>query len=220
MQHSWDTGWCKSFWHLASGHPCSSQVLSTICDKLISHQLVNSTEVLKWLREILIRRNKFLLKNKVGTPNQVSLVWGGTLFTIGTSFLCMSLFWQLFSDSLFPKVLALQVNLLAGAKCLSLCLKIVHCVHCTWVLFCSGVCHPWQLHSYLPEGPNQAGGVPLPVPLEPWRRGSAGGHVLLPSPLWGSWHPLLCRRSARSDHPPQLRHLLRVCLGQQHDGDQ
>ncbi|XP_046892611.1 neurofibromin isoform X2 [Hypomesus transpacificus] len=48
----------ETFWDI------SSQVLSTICDKLISHQLVNSTEVLKWLREILIRRNKFLLKNK------------------------------------------------------------------------------------------------------------------------------------------------------------
>ncbi|XP_062328216.1 neurofibromin isoform X4 [Osmerus eperlanus] len=48
----------ETFWDI------SSQVLSTICDKLISHQLVNSTEVLKWLREILICRNKFLLKNK------------------------------------------------------------------------------------------------------------------------------------------------------------
>lgn len=44
---------------------CSSQVLSLICRKLIGQQIVNGTEVLKWLREILICRNKFLLKNKV-----------------------------------------------------------------------------------------------------------------------------------------------------------
>lgn len=43
----------------------SSQVLFLICRKLTSQQLVNGTEVLKWLREILICRNKFLLKNKV-----------------------------------------------------------------------------------------------------------------------------------------------------------
>lgn len=28
--------------------------------------MINSTEILKWLREILICRNKFLLRNKVG----------------------------------------------------------------------------------------------------------------------------------------------------------
>ena len=44
----------------------SSQVLFLICRKLIGQQMVNGTEVLKWLREILICRNKFLLKNKVG----------------------------------------------------------------------------------------------------------------------------------------------------------
>lgn len=43
----------------------SSQVLFLICRKLTSQQMVNGTEVLKWLREILICRNKFLLKNKV-----------------------------------------------------------------------------------------------------------------------------------------------------------
>lgn len=43
----------------------SSQVLFLICCKLTSQQMVNGTEVLKWLREILICRNKFLLKNKV-----------------------------------------------------------------------------------------------------------------------------------------------------------
>ena len=45
--------------------PFSSQVLFLICRKLIGHQIVNGTEVLKWLREILICRNKFLMKNKV-----------------------------------------------------------------------------------------------------------------------------------------------------------
>uniref|UniRef100_A0A674CQW5 Neurofibromin 1 n=1 Tax=Salmo trutta TaxID=8032 RepID=A0A674CQW5_SALTR len=49
----------ETFWDI------SSQVLFLICKKLIGHQMVNSTEVLKWLREILICRNKFLLKNKV-----------------------------------------------------------------------------------------------------------------------------------------------------------
>uniref|UniRef100_A0A668ASB0 Neurofibromin 1 n=1 Tax=Myripristis murdjan TaxID=586833 RepID=A0A668ASB0_9TELE len=49
----------ETFWDI------SSQVLFLICRKLIGHQMVNGTEVLKWLREILICRNKFLLKNKV-----------------------------------------------------------------------------------------------------------------------------------------------------------
>ncbi|XP_066552238.1 neurofibromin isoform X3 [Amia ocellicauda] len=48
----------ETFWEI------SSQVLFFICKKLIGHQIINSTEILKWLREILICRNKFLLKNK------------------------------------------------------------------------------------------------------------------------------------------------------------
>ncbi|XP_072557475.1 neurofibromin isoform X1 [Paramormyrops kingsleyae] len=48
----------ETFWDI------SSQVLYLICKKLIGHQMINSTEILKWLREILICRNKFLLKNK------------------------------------------------------------------------------------------------------------------------------------------------------------
>ncbi|XP_016516898.1 neurofibromin isoform X3 [Poecilia formosa] len=48
----------ETFWDI------SSQVLFLICRKLIGQQMVNRTEVLKWLREILICRNKFLLKNK------------------------------------------------------------------------------------------------------------------------------------------------------------
>ncbi|XP_029372563.1 neurofibromin isoform X3 [Echeneis naucrates] len=50
----------ETFWDI------SSQVLFLICRKLIGQQMVNGTEVLKWLREILICRNKFLLKNKEG----------------------------------------------------------------------------------------------------------------------------------------------------------
>ncbi|XP_061682385.1 neurofibromin isoform X5 [Syngnathoides biaculeatus] len=48
----------ETFWDI------SSQVLFLICRKLIGQQMVNGTEVLKWFREILICRNKFLLKNK------------------------------------------------------------------------------------------------------------------------------------------------------------
>ncbi|KAM9732913.1 neurofibromin isoform 6-T6 [Menidia menidia] len=48
----------ETFWDI------SSQVLFLICRKLINQQIANGTEVLKWLREILICRNKFLLKNK------------------------------------------------------------------------------------------------------------------------------------------------------------
>lgn len=42
----------------------SSQILYTISQKLIQHQIVNYTDILKWLREILIRRNTFLSQNK------------------------------------------------------------------------------------------------------------------------------------------------------------
>ncbi|KAM9455574.1 neurofibromin-like isoform 2-T2 [Clarias gariepinus] len=48
----------ETFWDI------SSQVLYSICSNLIGHQQINSTEILKWLREILICRNKFLLQNK------------------------------------------------------------------------------------------------------------------------------------------------------------
>uniref|UniRef100_A0A4W4FPH0 Neurofibromin n=1 Tax=Electrophorus electricus TaxID=8005 RepID=A0A4W4FPH0_ELEEL len=48
----------ETFWDI------SSQVLFLICKELIGHKVINSTEILKWLREILICRNKFLLKNK------------------------------------------------------------------------------------------------------------------------------------------------------------
>ncbi|XP_018425838.1 PREDICTED: neurofibromin, partial [Nanorana parkeri] len=48
----------ETFWEICS------QMIFYICKKLIGHSMLNSTEVLKWLREILICRNKFLLKNK------------------------------------------------------------------------------------------------------------------------------------------------------------
>nr|XP_033778429.1 neurofibromin isoform X3 [Geotrypetes seraphini] len=48
----------ETFWEI------SSQMLYYICKKLIGPNMQNSTEILKWLREILICRNKFLLKNK------------------------------------------------------------------------------------------------------------------------------------------------------------
>uniref|UniRef100_A0A4W3I8P4 Neurofibromin n=1 Tax=Callorhinchus milii TaxID=7868 RepID=A0A4W3I8P4_CALMI len=56
----------ETFWDI------SSQVLFFICKKLIAHQMLNSTEILKWLREILICRNKFLLKNKVTNNFKIS----------------------------------------------------------------------------------------------------------------------------------------------------
>jgi len=53
----------------------SSRVLFNISQKLILHQLANYTEILKWLREILACRNKFLSRNKdnanVGSSNRL-----------------------------------------------------------------------------------------------------------------------------------------------------
>ncbi|XP_012282166.1 neurofibromin isoform X3 [Orussus abietinus] len=48
----------NTFWDV------SSQVLFSISQKLIQHQIVNYTDILKWLREILMRRNAFLSQNK------------------------------------------------------------------------------------------------------------------------------------------------------------
>ncbi|XP_031834542.1 neurofibromin 1 isoform X3 [Nomia melanderi] len=48
----------NTFWDV------SSQVLFSICQKLIQHQIVNYTCILKWLREILICRNTFLAQHK------------------------------------------------------------------------------------------------------------------------------------------------------------
>lgn len=48
----------NTFWDV------SSQVLYSISQKLTQHQIANYTDVLKWLREILICRNTFLQRHK------------------------------------------------------------------------------------------------------------------------------------------------------------
>ncbi|CAL8136053.1 unnamed protein product [Orchesella dallaii] len=48
----------NTFWDV------SSQVLFSISQKLIQHLIVNYTDILKWLREILICRNAFLSRHK------------------------------------------------------------------------------------------------------------------------------------------------------------
>ncbi|RWS29482.1 neurofibromin-like protein, partial [Leptotrombidium deliense] len=48
----------NTFWDV------SSQVLFSISQKLIQHLIVNYTEILKWLREILKCRNAFLMRHK------------------------------------------------------------------------------------------------------------------------------------------------------------
>uniref|UniRef100_T1J6E5 Neurofibromin n=1 Tax=Strigamia maritima TaxID=126957 RepID=T1J6E5_STRMM len=48
----------NTFWDV------SSQVLFSISQKLTQHQIMNYTEILKWLREILVLRNRFLLRHK------------------------------------------------------------------------------------------------------------------------------------------------------------
>ncbi|XP_041348224.1 neurofibromin-like isoform X2 [Gigantopelta aegis] len=47
----------NTFWDI------SSQVLFYISQRLIQHQIVNYTEILKWLRDILVCRNRFLQKH-------------------------------------------------------------------------------------------------------------------------------------------------------------
>ncbi|XP_076037771.1 neurofibromin-like [Oratosquilla oratoria] len=48
----------NTFWDV------SSQVLFSISQKLIQHQIINYTEILKWLRDILVCRNAFLRRHK------------------------------------------------------------------------------------------------------------------------------------------------------------
>lgn len=48
----------NTFWDV------SSQVLFSISQKLIQHQIVNYTEILKWLRDVLKQRNSFLIRHK------------------------------------------------------------------------------------------------------------------------------------------------------------
>ena len=47
----------------------SSKVVISISQKLIQHQIANYTDILKWLREILICRNIFLAQNKDHASN-------------------------------------------------------------------------------------------------------------------------------------------------------
>ncbi|CAF0862260.1 unnamed protein product [Didymodactylos carnosus] len=55
----WNPEACiNTFWSI------SSQVLFSISQKLVLHQIYNYTSVLKWLREILVLRNTFLLHHK------------------------------------------------------------------------------------------------------------------------------------------------------------
>lgn len=59
----------NTFWDI------SSRVLFNICQKLIAHQLPNYTELMKWLRQILSHRNRFLQRHKeiatFGSNNKV-----------------------------------------------------------------------------------------------------------------------------------------------------
>ena len=48
----------STFWDI------SSQALFSMSQKLIQHQILNYTEVLKWMREILVCRNQFLMKHR------------------------------------------------------------------------------------------------------------------------------------------------------------
>ena len=53
----------------------SSQVLFSISQKLIQHQIVNYTDILRWLREVLTCRNSFLLRHRdyANVGSQVSV---------------------------------------------------------------------------------------------------------------------------------------------------
>jgi neurofibromin 1 len=48
----------NTFWDI------SSQVLFSMSQKLIQHQILNYTDILKWMREILVCRNQFLLRHR------------------------------------------------------------------------------------------------------------------------------------------------------------
>ena len=59
----------NTFWDV------SSQVLFSISQKLIQHQIVNYTDILRWLREVLTCRNAFLLRHRdyANVGSQVSV---------------------------------------------------------------------------------------------------------------------------------------------------
>jgi len=48
----------NTFWDV------SSQVLFSMSQKLIQHQILNYTDILKWMRDILVCRNQFLLRHR------------------------------------------------------------------------------------------------------------------------------------------------------------
>lgn len=50
-------------------------MLFSISQKLIQHQIVNYTDILRWLREVLTCRNSFLLRNRdyANVGSQVSV---------------------------------------------------------------------------------------------------------------------------------------------------
>ncbi|OUC44790.1 hypothetical protein D917_08826, partial [Trichinella nativa] len=48
----------QSLWYI------SSQLLFYICQKLLQFQLANFSETLRWLRQLLVYRNLYLLSNR------------------------------------------------------------------------------------------------------------------------------------------------------------
>lgn len=92
----------NTFWDV------SSQVLHSISQKLIQHQIGNYTDVLKWLREILVCRNTFLQRHKdyanVGSTIAICrqahvklevvffmYLWSGDLDAVMTALSCFGL---------------------------------------------------------------------------------------------------------------------------------
>lgn len=66
LQYVYVKGSIYEYFHFNSSLicTCSSQVLFSISQKLIQHQIMNYTDILKWLRDILMCRNAFLLRHK------------------------------------------------------------------------------------------------------------------------------------------------------------
>jgi len=216
----------------------SSQVLFLICRKLISQQIVNGTDVLKWLREILICRNKFLLKNKVLTIySSQSITLAEVMTQKPTIFINDSLTCSLVPVSahhsdmghcLLMSMIQAKIQLLGlnvhNWLGLGVCTLYGGEAMCKLLFFflsmiIPGVCHHGWWHSHLPAGTDKAGGVSLHVLMELRHWGGAGGHVLFPPPLWGGWHPQHSWRSAGPDNPAQLCHLQWTSFCQHHDGN-
>ncbi|KAG8232721.1 hypothetical protein J437_LFUL013314, partial [Ladona fulva] len=76
----------NTFWDV------SSQVLFSISQKLIQHQIINYTDILKWLREILVCRNAFLLRHKdYATVVFFMYLWSIDMEAVLVSMSCFSL---------------------------------------------------------------------------------------------------------------------------------